>query len=90
MGERDHRRRRSLAPYLAGYVLASPPHVWAATFLGLAIILYPLCLIATRPGHALTRHAIAVAQMLTSALLIHISGGRIETHFTYGVRKAAA
>ena len=28
-----------------------------------------------------TRHTIAVAQMLTSALLIHLSGGRIETHF---------
>jgi signal transduction histidine kinase len=29
----------------------------------------------------LTRHAIAVSQMLWSALLIHLSGGRIETHF---------
>jgi signal transduction histidine kinase/CheY-like chemotaxis protein len=29
----------------------------------------------------LTRHVIAVSQMLTSALLIHLTGGRIETHF---------
>jgi len=29
----------------------------------------------------LTRHAIAVGQMLCSALLVHLSGGRIETHF---------
>jgi hypothetical protein len=28
-----------------------------------------------------TRHVIAGAQMLWSALLIHLSGGRIETHF---------
>src|SRR5258708_16280703 len=28
-----------------------------------------------------TRHTIAVGQMLMSALLIHLSGGRIETHF---------
>jgi hypothetical protein len=28
-----------------------------------------------------TRHVIAVAQMLWSALLIHLTGGRIETHF---------
>ena len=29
----------------------------------------------------LTRHTIAIGQALTSALLIHLSGGRIETHF---------
>jgi C4-dicarboxylate-specific signal transduction histidine kinase len=29
----------------------------------------------------LTRHTIAVAQMVFSALLIHLTGGRIETHF---------
>jgi len=32
-------------------------------------------------GTKLTRHIIAAAQMLTSALLIHLCGGRIETHF---------
>src|SRR6185369_14706962 len=34
-----------------------------------------------RPGEAVTRHTIAIAQMLMSALLIHLTGGRIETHF---------
>src|SRR6185295_14636106 len=34
-----------------------------------------------RPGVASTRYVIAVAQMLWSALLIHLTGGRIETHF---------
>jgi two-component system, sensor histidine kinase and response regulator len=29
----------------------------------------------------LTRHGVATAQMLYSALLIHLTGGRIETHF---------
>ena len=33
------------------------------------------------PGRLATRYTIAVAQMLTSALLIHLTGGRIETHF---------
>ena len=28
-----------------------------------------------------TRHVIAAGQALTSALLIHLTGGRIETHF---------
>lgn len=56
-------------------------HVWAAIFLGGAISSFPVYLALTRPGHAFTRHTIAVAQMLTSALLIHLTGGRIETHF---------
>ena len=34
-----------------------------------------------RPGETLTRHVVAVGQMLTGALLIHLTGGRIETHF---------
>jgi signal transduction histidine kinase/CheY-like chemotaxis protein len=57
------------------------PHVWAAIFLGGAISSLPIFLALTRPGHASTRYTIAVAQMLFGALLIHLSGGRIETHF---------
>ncbi|HYM11446.1 MAG TPA: response regulator [Bryobacterales bacterium] len=57
------------------------PHVMAAVFLGAAIIVFPIYLGLTRPGSVLTRHVIAVAQMLVSALLIHLTGGRIETHF---------
>jgi PAS domain S-box-containing protein len=56
-------------------------HVWAAIFLGGAITGFPAFLAMRRPGAVGTRHCIAVAQMLTSALLIHLSGGRIETHF---------
>jgi signal transduction histidine kinase len=56
-------------------------HVWAAIFLGGAISGLPVYLALKRPGEAVTRHTIAVAQMLTSALLIHLTGGRIETHF---------
>jgi two-component system sensor histidine kinase HydH len=56
-------------------------HVWIAVFLGGAIISFPLLLIRARPGAAATRHVVAVAQALMSALLIHLSGGRIETHF---------
>jgi signal transduction histidine kinase len=56
-------------------------HVWAAIFLGGAISGFPVFLAWKNPGFASTRHIIAAAQMLTSALLIHLSGGRIETHF---------
>jgi signal transduction histidine kinase len=56
-------------------------HVWAAVFLGGAISGFPVFLAWKCPGCALTRHVVAAAQMLTSALLIHLTGGRIETHF---------
>ncbi|HUR59755.1 MAG TPA: histidine kinase dimerization/phospho-acceptor domain-containing protein, partial [Opitutaceae bacterium] len=56
-------------------------HVWAAFILGGIIALPPALLATWRPGELLTRHVIAVAQMLASALLIHLTGGRIETHF---------
>ncbi|HEX5242685.1 MAG TPA: ATP-binding protein, partial [Tepidisphaeraceae bacterium] len=57
------------------------PHVWAAIFLGGAISSLPIFLALVMPGRALTRYVISVAQMLWSALLIHLTGGRIETHF---------
>lgn len=56
-------------------------HVWAALFLGGGISLFPLVLALLRPGTAASRYTIATAQMLMSALLIHLTGGRIETHF---------
>jgi PAS domain S-box-containing protein len=56
-------------------------HVQLAVFFGAAINALPLLLIRKRPGSWQTRHAVAVAQMLWSALLIDLTGGRIETHF---------
>ncbi|MBK1817103.1 PAS domain S-box protein [Luteolibacter yonseiensis] len=56
-------------------------HVWVAIFLGGAITGFPVFLAWKKPGDVLTRHTIAVAQMLYSALLIHLTGGRVETHF---------
>ncbi len=60
---------------------APHPHVLDAVVLGAAIAVLPIVLALRRPGEAFTRHVIAVMQMLASALLIHMSGGRIETHF---------
>jgi signal transduction histidine kinase/ActR/RegA family two-component response regulator len=57
------------------------PHVWAAVGLGGLLYGLPSYLAQRRPGEALTRHVIAAAQMIWSGLLIHLSGGRIETHF---------
>jgi len=57
------------------------PHVWAAVILGGLIAALPVHYGLTRPGEKITRHVIAVAQALAGALLIHLTGGRIETHF---------
>jgi PAS domain S-box-containing protein len=57
------------------------PHIWAAIFLGGIITAFPVYLAKTQSGKTLTRHIVAVGQMLMSALLIHLTGGRIETHF---------
>src|SRR5687767_6268441 len=56
-------------------------HVWAAVVLGGIISLFPALLAVFRPGLPSTRYIIATAQMLMGALLIHLTGGRIETHF---------
>jgi len=55
--------------------------VWAALFLGGAIIFFPVLLGWMRPGTTSTRYLMAIAQMLMGGLLIHLTGGRIETHF---------
>ena len=65
----------------AGAVSTVHPHVWAAVFFGAAITSLPVLMALRFPGQALTRHAVAVGQMLMSALFIHLMDGRIEAHF---------
>ena len=65
----------------AGAVSQPHIHVWAAFLLGGLLTAAPVALVWRRPGQRLTRHVIACTQMLWSALLIHLTGGRIETHF---------
>lgn len=57
------------------------PHLVAAIFLGALTNLVPAMLGVFKPGAVSTRMAIAVGQALSSGLLIHLTGGRIETHF---------
>ena len=57
------------------------PHVYLALLLGTPLSAVPIWLALYRPGTQVTRHTIAISQALWSALLIHLSGGRIETHF---------
>jgi signal transduction histidine kinase len=56
-------------------------HIYAAIFLGGLIVAAPITLILNQPGHYLNRQIVAVSQMLFSILLVHLCGGRIETHF---------
>lgn len=56
-------------------------HVLISIWLGLAIVSLPIGMAWLSPGSRATRHTIAVAQVLITALLIHLTGGRLETHF---------
>jgi signal transduction histidine kinase len=75
-----------LALLVSPYSWAGPErsihmHVWVALGIGALVSGVPVLLALTQPGQPITRNVIAVAQMSWSALLIHITGGRIETHF---------
>jgi PAS domain S-box-containing protein len=65
----------------SGTLSSVHPHFLTAVFLGGAITALPVLLAGLRPGRRSTRHGMAAAQMLWSALLIHLTGGRAETHF---------
>lgn len=57
------------------------PHLVAALGLGFLLVVPPLLLVRWYPSAAGTRYAISITQVGFSALLIHLTGGRIETHF---------
>jgi serine phosphatase RsbU (regulator of sigma subunit) len=56
-------------------------HVYAAVFLGGALSALPILAVLRQHGAAQNGFVMAVAQPMWSALLIHLTGGRIETHF---------
>ncbi|HUY35857.1 MAG TPA: HD domain-containing phosphohydrolase [Pirellulales bacterium] len=55
--------------------------VEGAALFGGALACLPIFLAVVHPGGAVTRHVIAVAQVLWSALLIHLTGGRVDMQF---------
>ncbi|QDU57174.1 sensor histidine kinase [Aeoliella mucimassa] len=56
-------------------------HLFAAIVLGGLLSILPVTLAVIAPGSFATRLVISLAQAGYSGLLIHLSGGRIETHF---------
>jgi PAS domain S-box-containing protein len=65
----------------AGTSASIHPHLLTAIVLGLLIAAPTVALTFLRPGQTVTRISVSIAQMLMGGLLIHVSGGRIETHF---------
>lgn len=65
----------------AGSVSSIHVHIYAALGLGGICCLVPMYYCWRRPGQAITRHIVAIGQTAFSGLLIHLTGGRIETHF---------
>lgn len=56
-------------------------HVYAAIFLGALATLLPVYYIWRTPGEVFNRYLVAISQMVYSIMYIHLTGGRIETHF---------
>lgn len=65
----------------AGSFAQPHAHLYAAIGIGTMLTVVPLYLIARFPKRYSTQITVSIAQGLYSALLIHLSGGRIETHF---------
>lgn len=57
------------------------PHIWQTIFLGGIITALPFFFVLKFPNKKITRNIVAVSQMMMSGLFIHLTGGRIETHF---------
>lgn len=70
----------TLRPTLASNAIGND-HFLLATLLGGWLTAFPVYLAWRSPGLFVTRAVIAVAQALWTALLIHLTWGRIETHF---------
>jgi signal transduction histidine kinase/DNA-binding NarL/FixJ family response regulator len=56
-------------------------HVYFAAIVGGVLCSLPVWLAWKHPGRLVTRLVIGSSQLLFSCLLIHLTGGRIETHF---------
>ncbi len=65
----------------AGQYMRVNMHVWLAVLMGGAVTFLPVFMAAVHPGKLSTRCIIASGQMLMSGLIIHLSGGRVESHF---------
>jgi two-component system sensor histidine kinase/response regulator len=71
-----------VTPYSwAGRQWSVHDHVWISVILGGLLAAYPCFRVWKDPAARSHRYLMACSQMLFSILLIHLTGGRIETHF---------
>ena len=71
-----------LGQFLFGLIIAFFTDTWSlAIFLGGMIIALPLFLISTRPFDPITRHVVAIAVQLATAVHIQQAQGLTEIHF---------
>ncbi len=71
-----------ISPYAwAGRVRTLHFHVELALVGGAILNALPIALLIVRPAWNGTLQVVGIAQMLWSAMFIHLTGGRIETHF---------
>ena len=55
--------------------------LWTTLMLAALVTAVPTTLVLTKPGRPATRHSVAVAQLILSGLLMHVTGGRTEAQF---------
>ncbi|MBS1703073.1 MAG: hypothetical protein JST12_15515 [Armatimonadetes bacterium] len=71
-----------VSPYTwSGHQRSLNFHLETAIVLGGTLTLFPVWLLRKHGNNATTRYVVTIAQAFWSILLIHLTGGRIETHF---------
>jgi len=65
----------------SGASSSAHPHLLGAIVVGGLLSVAPVLLARAEPSAPMTKHVMVASQMLFSALLVHVTGGRIETHF---------
>ncbi|VTR97646.1 chemotaxis protein : Methyl-accepting chemotaxis sensory transducer OS=Rhodothermus marinus (strain ATCC 43812 / DSM 4252 / R-10) GN=Rmar_2782 PE=4 SV=1: MCPsignal [Gemmata massiliana] len=56
-------------------------HVWVAVLLGAICAAAPAYLAVNKPGDMANGFVVAISQMVMGILIMHLTGGRIESHF---------
>lgn len=71
-----------IGQFILALFIASFTDTWASAFvIGLGIVAVPLFLIQSQPGAPVTRHSVAIAVQLMTALHLHQTMGMTELHF---------
>lgn len=71
-----------LTPYTwVGSESSVHPHVYLSVFFGGFLSIFPIIKLLRDPGKSENGYIVCVSQIIYTILLIHITGGRVESHF---------